>query len=81
MNRLGNLVIDSISPNAAKGNKDFSDKLDSLSSFIYLSQKELTRFLENRDTLVWNLKSIQARHKHLVEFALKTWNPSTWHKS
>lgn len=81
LNRLGNLVIDSISPNSAKGNKDFADKLDSLSNSIYLSQSELTRFLENRDTLDWNLKSIQARHKHLVEFSLKTWNPSTWHKS
>ncbi len=81
LNRLGNLVIDSISPNASKGKKDFSGKIGSLSNSIYLSQSELINFLENRESLDWNLKSIQARHEHLVEFALKTWNPVTWHKS
>jgi hypothetical protein len=82
LDRLGNLVIDSISPNSSKGKKDFSDKLKSLSeNSIYLSQGELIRFLKNRDVLVWDVEAIRARHDHLIAFARKTWDPSTWHKA
>jgi len=82
LDRLGNLVIDSISPNSSKGKKDFTDKLKSLSeNSIYLSQGELISFLNDRDVLVWDVEAIRARHNHLIDFALETWNPSTWHKS
>jgi hypothetical protein len=38
LDRLGNLVIDSVSPNASKGKEDFSGKLKSLSeNSIYLT--------------------------------------------
>lgn len=81
LNRLGNLVIDSISPNASKGKKDFAGKLKSLSeTSIYLSQGELVNFLKDRDVLVWDVEAIRARHEHLIAFARKMWNPSTWHK-
>lgn len=80
LNRLGNLVIDSISPNSSKGTKCFSGKLTSLSEkSIYLSQGELIQFLKNREDLVWDVEAIRARQKHLIEFARKTWNPRTWH--
>jgi hypothetical protein len=80
LHRLGNLVIDSISPNASKGKKDFSDKLKSLSEHsIYLSQGELLSFLKDRESLSWDMDSIKARHDHLTAFARKMWAPSTWH--
>lgn len=81
LNRLGNLVIDSVSPNASKGKKDFAGKLKRLSeNSIYLSQGELIIFLKNPDELVWDVEAIRARHKHLMDFARKTWNPETWHQ-
>ncbi len=81
LDRLGNLVIDSISPNASKGNRDFANKLESLSAkSSYLSQGELIDFLQNRDRLIWDVEAIRARHEHLIAFARKTWNPNTWYK-
>lgn len=79
LHRLGNLVIDSISPNASKGKKDFSGKLKSLSeNSIYLSQGELISFLKDPTVLVWDVNAVKNRHTHLVEFARTTWNPETW---
>jgi hypothetical protein len=81
LDRLGNLVIDSISPNASKGKKDFADKLKSFTeSAIYLSQGELTRFLANPKELIWDIAAIRKRHNELIEFALLAWSPDTWHK-
>ncbi len=81
LNRLGNLVIDNISPNASKGKKDFSEKLKSLSEkSTYLSQGELINFLKNHGDFVWDADAIRARHKHLIAFAIEMWSPSTWHK-
>ena len=81
LDRLGNLVIDSISPNASKGKKDFAGKLKSLSeNSIYLSQGELIGFLTDREVLVWDVEAVQARHNHLIAFAHEAWNPRTWHK-
>ena len=80
LNRLGNLVIDSVSPNASKGKKDFAEKLKSLFESSYLSQSELVNFLENREVLVWDVVAIRSRHDHLIKFAKQTWNPKTWHQ-
>lgn len=81
VNRLGNLVIDSASPNSSKGKKDFHLKLKTLSeNSIYLSQGELIGFLKDREVLVWDVNAIRARHTHLIAFARETWNPATWHK-
>lgn len=80
LDRLGNLVIDSISPNASKGNKDFTDKLQRLSTdSSYLSQGELVFFTQVPTNPVWDIEAVRSRHKHLIAFALKTWNPDTWH--
>ena len=80
LDRLGNLVIDSISTNASKGNKDFTDKLQRLSTdSSYLSQGELVSFTDLPTNPVWDVGAIRRRHKHLIEFALKTWDPDTWH--
>ncbi|MGD9851207.1 MAG: DUF262 domain-containing protein [Nitrospirales bacterium] len=81
LNRLGNLVIDSVSPNASKGRKDFAGKLKSLSeNSIYLSQGELIGFLKNPDALVWDVDAVRLRHNHLLTFAQKMWSPKTWHQ-
>ena len=80
LNRLGNLVIDSISSNASKGNKDFIGKQVSLSKkSIYLSQGELIDFLQDKDKLLWDVESIRRRHQHLVKFANTNWDPNEYH--
>jgi hypothetical protein len=82
LHRLGNLVIDSVSPNSAKGKKDFSDKLKSLSdNSIYLSQGELISFLTDPNALTWDVAAIQTRHKKLIDFARETWTATNWNKS
>lgn len=82
LNRLGNLVIDSVSSNSSKGKMDFAEKLTSLSeNSIYLSQGELINFVKDRNFPVWDVDAVRARHKHLVGFARKEWDPITWHKS
>jgi hypothetical protein len=79
LDRLGNLVIDSISPNASKGNKDFTDKWQCLSTdSVYLSQGELVSFTQDPKNPVWDIEAIRSRHKHLIAFALNHWNPDTW---
>lgn len=80
LNRLGNLVIDSISLNAAKGKKDFPDKLASFfANSICLSQGELTRFVTDKAAPAWDVDAIRTRHARLIAFARRTWNPATWH--
>ena len=80
LNRLGNLVIDSFSTNGSKGKKDFSDKLVSLSTHsTYLSQGELVRFLEDESAPVWDVEAVRKRQMELIDFALRTWHPKTWH--
>lgn len=81
LNRLGNLVIDYQSGNSAKGKGGFTDKLESLEErSTFLSQGELKQWAsrETTQSLVWDVASIRARHRHLTEFVLLTWNPSTY---
>ena len=84
LNRLGNLVIDSVSPNAAKGKKDLAGKLIHLiDNSIYLSQAELIKWVEEynkKGEPLWESKAVKKRHNDLIEFAEKRWNPSTYHK-
>ncbi len=79
LHRLGNLVLDSVSPNAAKGKKEFADKFDhTLRSSIYLSQRELLDYTDEVDHArkpVWGLDAIKKRHEALVEYALAAWDP------
>lgn len=80
MNRLGNLVIDTIGANSSKGAGDFADKLRSLSErSIFLSQGELIKLVKERHQPIWDIDAVRARHKLLVDFSLKEWNPATWH--
>lgn len=82
LHRLGNLVIDSKSANSSKGKYDFSDKLEALSTdSTFLSQGELKRWAtaDETGTLVWGVDAIHVRHVHLVQFALRKWDPSTYH--
>ncbi len=78
LHRLGNLVLDSVSPNAAKGKDDFPNKfLYIIDKSIYLSQKELKNFATEKDdngNPVWGVSQIKERHQILVEFAKKEWD-------
>lgn len=82
LHRLGNLVLDSQSANSSKGKHDFTDKLEALSTHsTFLSQGELKGWATKKDDgeLTWDVASIRDRQEHLIEFALKIWNPSTYH--
>lgn len=79
LHRLGNLVLDSISSNAAKGDKDFAQKLDQLSQSTYRSHHELINFSENRTSdPLWSVNSVIERHQTLVSFAKNNWNPEKY---
>lgn len=82
LHRIGNLVLDSQSANSSKGKHDFSDKLESLSTHsTFLSQGELKGWASKKDDdeLTWDVQSIKARQSVMIDFALKTWDPSTYH--
>lgn len=82
LHRLGNLVLDSQSANSSKGKHDFTDKLEALSTHsTFLSQGELKGWATRGDDgeLTWDVSSIRDRQEHLIEFALKIWDPSTYH--
>lgn len=82
LHRLGNLVLDSKSANSSKGKHDFTDKLEALSTHsTFLSQGELKSWASvgDDDTLIWDIASIKARQSHLLDFARRTWDPSTYH--
>lgn len=78
LHRLGNLVLDSSSPNSAKGAGSFSNKLLYFQQkSIYLSQKELLTFTNEKDingNPIWGIKAIQKREQVLIEFAKKEWD-------
>ncbi|WP_180092357.1 MULTISPECIES: DUF262 domain-containing protein [unclassified Acinetobacter] len=80
--RIGNLVIDSISANSLKGDYDFSDKLDALSTHsTFLSQGELTKYaLKEDDIYYWTIDSIKNRQKDLIAFIKETWNPEKYYR-
>tara|TARA_B110001469_G_scaffold99780_1_gene96876 strand:+ start:1337 stop:3172 length:1836 start_codon:yes stop_codon:yes gene_type:complete len=80
--RLGNLVIDSISANSAKGKYDFTDKLIHLNKHsTFLSQGKLEDYAEKKEgeEPQWSLNSVKQRQNDLIEFALKTWSPDTYY--
>jgi len=79
LNRLGNLVLDTCSPNAAKGNVTFAGKLTAYQQrSTLLSQGELSRFASTGadGILVWDAEAVKRRHQILIDFALKTWDAS-----
>jgi len=83
LHRLGNLVLDSKSANSSKGKYDFSDKLESLSKdSTFLSQGQLIDWAEQNEAGIsqWTVESVRKRHKDLLSFATRTWDPATHYK-
>ena len=73
LNRLGNIVLDTLSTGAAKGNKDFHDRVSHYRNSRLLQEHELVDvFAEKREnsTYLWTEESIRRRHKHLEDFAV-----------
>lgn len=79
LNRLGNLVLDTISTGAAKGNSRFdAHRIEHYRKSDLLSQHELVSEFASAPTEVegawgWDLRSIRSRQESLVKFALETW--------
>jgi hypothetical protein len=65
--RIGNMVLLLASPNAAIGNKPFSEKKGTLLESTY----QLTREVGTSD--VWGPKEIEERQKRLAQLAVETW--------
>lgn len=81
LNRLGNLVIDSASPNSSKSNDDFVEKWKRYSSdSIYLSQRKLDEYFYDTKVPVWDMDAIKKRQDALIEFVKETWNPNKYYK-
>jgi hypothetical protein len=76
MNRLGNLVIDSWSPNSSRQDKPFLEKLPTYDRSQFYSQKEINDFSsELNDERNWDVNAVRRRQERLVNFALKEWDP------
>jgi hypothetical protein len=77
LHRLGNLVLDCVSPGASKGSSGFEARIPHYSGKTsLLSQQELVhRFASKRSdgSLLWDQAAIRSRHKALVEFAKSRW--------
>lgn len=77
LHRLGNLVLDCLSPGASKGSSRFEARITHYSGKTsLLSQQELVhRFAsKNKDgSLLWDQVAIRLRHKSLLEFAKSRW--------
>jgi len=72
LNRLGNIVLDTLSTGAAKGNKNFHDRVPHYRNSRLLQEHELVEiFAERREdgTYLWTEESIRRRHKQLAAFA------------
>ena len=77
LHRLGNLVLDCVSPGASKGSGSFAARVSQYSGrTALLSQQELvSRFASKKleGSLLWDQAAIRSRHKALVEFAKSRW--------
>jgi hypothetical protein len=77
LHRLGNLVLDCVSPNASKGSSSFDARISHYSGKTsLLSQQELvSRFASKKldGSRLWDQAAIRLRHKALVEFAKSRW--------
>ena len=75
LHRLGNLVLDSRSAGASKGNKPFHECPYTESTLR--SQQELKTYAsEMNETLIWDEKAIKKREERIVKFAEEEWLPS-----
>jgi hypothetical protein len=77
LHRLGNLVLDCVSPGASKGNRNFEARIFPYSNgTALLSQQELvSRFASKTSdgSRLWDEAAIRSRHKALVDFAKSRW--------
>jgi hypothetical protein len=72
LNRLGNLVLDTVSTGSAKGNKEFVSRMGHYVKSTFLSQGEIVSLFASKDStgnLNWDEAAIQKRHQALVAFA------------
>lgn len=73
LHSIGNLVLDSRSPNASKGKKPFPDKRGHFANAPLMSQNELDKFVEDKANPLWNRKAIEKRAAELIKFAENRW--------
>ena len=74
LHRLGNLVLDTVSAGAARGNRDFTDRIEHYRAAGLISQSEIVSRFATPDSdgkLKWDEAAIRRRQAALVEFALK----------
>lgn len=75
LHRLGNLVLDTRSAGASKGNRSMDSRLCNYQSSILLSQKELIDYSINvNGKQTWGPTAIQSREDVIVAFCKNTWN-------
>jgi hypothetical protein len=78
LHALGNLVIDSFSPNAGKGKDPFLSKEHLYQGSPFMSQQELSKFARKAgmgEAPIWDKEVIQSRGEDLRRFALDEWDP------
>ncbi|QOF73653.1 DUF262 domain-containing protein [Aminobacter sp. SR38] len=72
LNRLGNIVLDTRSTGAAKGKKDFNERVAHYRNSRLQQEHELVDVFAEKSgdgTYQWTEESIRRRHKHLKHFA------------
>ncbi len=76
LNCIGNLMLISGSHNASIGNKPFKEKLSTYKKTPLLNQQaEIENFAKCEDDQpIWKSKSIDERHKEIVNFAINNWS-------
>jgi hypothetical protein len=73
LHRLGNLVLDTVSAGAARGDGDFESRIPLYRGSGLLSQGEVVDHYAKTDSagkLVWNMEAIRERQEDLVTFAM-----------
>lgn len=75
LNGVGNLMLISRQHNSKIGNKAFSDKLSSYGIDNLLNQqKQVSVFVEDIQTPIWDHESIARRREHIVAAANEIWS-------
>jgi hypothetical protein len=79
LHSIGNLVLDTHSDNACKGNDPFFQKLAHYEQTPLKSQLELEAFARKDESgaLIWDADTIFARGQVLISFARKHWDPAS----
>lgn len=71
LHRLGNLVLDTRSTGASKGNKAFGERIQNYAKSTFVSQNEILTKYASTSTdgdLLWDADAIRIRHKDLKQF-------------